>query len=104
MKQGVKPPSKVTLSLFGQTYHLKADDNEVNMVELVQYVEEKEAALARENPDLPQHKMAVLLLLNVARDMFLVRRNMASMVKGTREEARRLEDMIDQALDGGGAG
>ena len=90
--------ARVKLDFFGQIYDLKADDREVDVREVVEYVHEKTREQEEANRGLPPHKLIVLAVLNMGRDYVLMRSRLRELEASCASHASRLATKIDTAM------
>ena len=63
--------SRVRLEFFGHTYYLtQKSSDDVDLKDLVAYVERSAQKVVIEHSKLPAHKQIVLTILSIARDYF----------------------------------
>ena len=79
--------SKVRLDFFGHSYFLSPKgEEEVDLRDLVAYIEEVVNDVTHANPNLPAHKQIVLTVLSITKDYFLTRAE----YKGLKSRLERL--------------
>ncbi len=86
--------TEVVFYFLGQEYRFRTDLPEEVAQEVVSYLYQKIEELELERRPLPPVKVAVLLLLNIARDYVTLKDEVA-------RETRRLIEQIDQELTEG---
>lgn len=91
--------TQIKFNFFGQVYELKADDPEVDVKEVVEYVESKVREQETSNKGLDSHKMVVLAMLNIGKDYILVRHQLRELKDTVVSRASRLVAKIDSAID-----
>ena len=91
-------PSTVRLDFFGQVFNLKADDADVDLREMVDYVHGKVQEQAAKNSALPSQKQVVLAVLNMARDYILVKKRLKYIEDVIEKKSIILAAKIDSAL------
>lgn len=91
--------TQIKLNFFGQVYELKADDPEVDVREVVEYVQARVREQEAANKGLPPHKMAVLAMLNVGKDYILARHQLSELKETVVSKTSRLIAKIDSVMD-----
>jgi len=89
----------VRINFFGNVYELKSDDPDVDLKELVSYIEDKIAEIEKAQPSLPPNKLMVLVAMSLGRDFFAAKRQLDVMREGFSQQAKRLVAKIDSSLD-----
>ena len=70
---------KVRLEFFGHSYYLsQPPEEEVDLREIVSYVEGVAGKITSEHPSLPAHKQIVLTVLSVAKDYFTAKKELTA--------------------------
>ena len=87
------------LDFFGQVYDLRADDPEVDVKEVVEYVQTKVREQEVANKGLAPHKMVVLAVLNMAKDYILARHQLKDLEDTVFKKTSRLVAKIDSVMD-----
>ena len=80
---------KIVLSFFGHEYFLSTRDEEVDVREVVRYVEDKVNESADLYGNMPAHRQILLTVLTIAKDYIMARDRLASM-------GEHLERMVQQ--------
>ncbi|NDY42080.1 cell division protein ZapA [Dissulfurirhabdus thermomarina] len=91
-------PGTVVLELFGQVYHLRAEAEDVDIREVVAHVREKVAEQERLHPGLPPHKLMVLTVLTLAKELVQVRARAERLEAVVSDKARHLAAQIDAVV------
>ena len=91
--------TQIKFNFFGQVYELKADDPEVDVEEVVEYVQAKVREQETSNKGLAPHKMVVLAMLNVGKDYILARHQLRELKETVVSKTSRLVAKIDSAMD-----
>ncbi len=91
--------TQIKFNFFGQVYELKADDPEVDVKEVVEYVQGKVREQEISNKGLAPHKMVVLSMLNVGKDYILARHQLKELKETVVSKTSRLVAKIDSAMD-----
>jgi cell division protein ZapA len=109
-----REPKLVQVEIFGQTYKLRADEDEAYVEQLAAYVDEKMREMARQTRAVDSLKVAILAALNIADEHRRALRSGQGAVPGEGERPtsvaeetasleRRLgewERVLDEALAG----
>lgn len=66
--------NRVRVSIFGEEYVVKGSASPDDLLELATYVDERMRALSRHNPRLGTMKLAVLTAMNLADEVFRLRK------------------------------
>ena len=80
-------------------FELKANDPEVDVKEVVEYVQAKVREQETANKGLAPHKMAALAMLNVGKDYILARHQLRELKETVVSKTSRLVAKIDSAMD-----
>ena len=91
--------ARVKLDFFGQVYNMKADDPDVNVYEVVEYVQTKVREQETASEGLPVHKMVVLAVLNMGKDYILARSRLKKLEDSVAHRTSRLVAKIDSVMD-----
>ena len=86
------------VEIFDQTYHLRGDVDEAYTRELAAFVDEKLRAVAAGARAVEPHRVAVMAALNIADELFTLRRRTAQFEQQIRPRAERALACIEQAL------
>ncbi len=86
------------LEIFDQTYHVRGEVDEAYMEELARYVDEKLRAVAAGSRSMDSHRVAVLAALNIADELYTLRRRNEKLESQIRPRVERALASIDQAL------
>ncbi|MBW1719647.1 MAG: cell division protein ZapA [Deltaproteobacteria bacterium] len=89
----------IKFNFFGQMYELKEDDPEVDVKEVVEYVEAKVREQEISNKGLATHKMVVLAMLNIGKDYILARHQLRQLKETVVSKTSLLVAKIDSAID-----
>ncbi len=92
-------PDRIQFTFLGQTYDLKANDPDVDVEEVVSYVEGKIREFEREYSKLPPHKILVLAVLNMGKDYIMARNRLGCLSKEMEKKTRRLLGKIESVLE-----
>ncbi|HID97101.1 MAG TPA: cell division protein ZapA [Thermodesulfobacteriaceae bacterium] len=91
--------SRIRIDIFGQSYDLKTDDSEVDTEEIENYVQAKIKHYEKAYQSLPPHKVMLLLVLDMARDYILTRRQLRELEKLLATSVDRLAGKIDSIME-----
>lgn len=91
--------SYIKLDFFGQIYDLKGDDSEVNVQDLIDYVNDKVKEQQTLNKGLPPYKMMILAVLNMGRDYLLAKKQLKEMEERYTTKAGLLAAKIDSVIE-----
>jgi len=86
------------IEIFGQPYNLQGDD-EAYIRELAGFVDEKMQRVAEATRTVDTARVAVLAALNIADELFSVRRERDDVSAPIRDRARRALALVEQALE-----
>ena len=86
------------LKFFGNNYELKASDSDLDVSEVMEYVEKKAEKFQAMHTGLPQHKIVVLTVLDIGRDYILTKKSLEKERSNIDRKARYLTSKIDRAL------
>ncbi|UKL13817.1 cell division protein ZapA [Dissulfurimicrobium hydrothermale] len=89
----------IRLDFFGQSYDLKADDNEIDVQELIDYVHDKVKEQDILNGGLAPHKKMILAVLNMGRDYLLAKKKLKEMEERYITKAEMLVAKIDSVIE-----
>ena len=77
---------KVKLEFFGHTYYLaQRESDEVELSGVVAYVEEVAQKISMDHATLPAHKQIVLIVLSIAKDYLVSKRDLDVLEKRIQE-------------------
>jgi len=89
------------VEIFGSTYTIKGDEDPAYIRQLAMYVDDKMRAVARRSPSmLSTHKIAVLTALNVADELFKLKRRQQDMDDMIREKTGDLFEILEEDKQG----
>jgi cell division protein ZapA len=86
------------VEIFDQSYHLRGEVDEPCLQELARYVDEKLRTVAASTRTLDTQRVAVLAALNIADELFALRRRTETLETQLRQRAERALAAIDLAL------
>ena len=86
------------VEIFDESYHLRGEVDEAYMKELAGFVDEKLRAVAAGARSVEPHRVAVLAALNIADELFALRRRTTQLEEQIRPRAERALASIEQAL------
>ena len=88
----------VRLKLLGNIYELKGDDPDVDLQEVVAYIEKKAREIETEHPGLPPARLMVLIVMSLGRDMIMERNRYNLLSDDLQRQGLRLMEKINSAL------
>ncbi|MDA8162612.1 MAG: cell division protein ZapA [Desulfobacteraceae bacterium] len=88
----------IRLNFFGQVYDLKADDSDISVQELIDYVHGKVKEQQAVNNGLAPHKMMILAVLNMGRDYLLAKKRLEKLEERYETKAGLLAARIDSVI------
>ena len=97
-KSGKSDTSLVSVTIFGQTYSLRADEDGGYVEELARYMDTKMSTLAESTGTADPLRVAVLAALNVVDELFKLREQQRSAEEQVDATARELLTAIDESL------
>lgn len=86
------------VEIFDQSYHLSGDVDPAYMEELAGFVDEKLRAIAAGARSMDPHRIAVLAALNIADELFTLRRRSSELEGQLRQRAERALASVEQVL------
>ncbi len=91
-------PATVRLDFFGQIYELKADDPEVDMSVLVDYLNRKIDEIEASNSKLLPHKMVVLAFLSIGKDYIATQKKLNDLETAYSSQVNKLVSKINSVI------
>lgn len=91
-------PTTVRLDFFGQIYELKADDEDVDMQELVNYLNRKIREIETNNSQLLPHKQVVLAFLTIGKDYLIAQKKLRDLEATYSKRVNKLVSKIDSVI------
>jgi cell division protein ZapA len=88
----------VKVQIFGQTYAIRGDLDEVYVQKLAKFVDEKMHAIADATATVDTQKVAVLAALAIADELHSVQRERGDREELLREQAERCLTLVERAL------
>lgn len=88
----------VPVTIYGQTYSLRADDDPGYVERLADYVDKRVREVAERTRTADTGKLFVLAALNIADDLHQLKRLSRTGSRGLDSRAERIESLLDEAL------
>ncbi len=88
----------VRLKLLGNIYELKGDDPDVDLQEVVAYIEGKAKKIEAEHPGLPPARLMVLIVMSLGRDMIMERNRYNLLADDLQKQGIKLMEKINSVL------
>jgi cell division protein ZapA len=89
----------VKINIYDQSYNVNADGNEEYLNELAAYVDGKMRFIAESTKMVDSVKVAVLAALNIADEMFAMRKRQEELEGPLRERVQGCVSMVEKALE-----
>ena len=87
------------IQIYDQSYNVNADGNEEYLKELAAYVDGKMRFISESTHMVDSVKVAVLAALNVADEMFTMRKRQEALEGPLRERVQNCVSMVEKALE-----
>jgi len=88
--------NNIEVEIFGSTYMVKGDADPEYVRQLAMFVDEKMRVLARKSPaGAGSHRLAVLTAINIADELFRLRRRQQDVDEMIRKKTGDLFDLLD---------
>ncbi len=94
MNNGKTSSNGVEVEIFGQKYVIKGDNDETYIIELAEYVDSKMREMHGRLQLSTPTKVAVLAAINIAHEMFAVKKEMEEKESAITEKAEKLLDIL----------
>ncbi|MEZ0328609.1 MAG: cell division protein ZapA [Dissulfuribacterales bacterium] len=91
-------PATVRLDFFGQIYELKADEPDVDMCELVDYLNRKIDEIETSHSQLLPHKRVVLAFLSIGKDYIVTQKKLSDLETVYSSQVNKLVSKIDSVI------
>jgi len=91
-------PHLVAVSIFGQTYSLRADEDPGYVEKLARYVDERVREVAEKTRTADTTKLFVLAALNIADELHRLKQESRQGSKALKARTERIESLLDAAL------
>ena len=85
---------KTRITIRGQTYTVRSDDDDVDLQEVAAYVDRKMTEIASKSSRLDPYTVALLSALNIAQDFARHRRDVDSLLARTERDIEAAEAML----------
>jgi len=93
-------PSKVKVTIMGQTYNIKGDASPEYIMQLVDYVNEKIKEVTGSMANASSLQIAILAALNIADEFFQLKSINSGIEGAIEEKAKELISLLDEGLIG----
>ncbi len=88
----------VKVQIFGQTFPIQGELDEVYMQKLAEYVDEKMRAIADMTPTVDTQKVAILAAMAIADELHSLRKERGEREELLKEQAERCLTLVERAL------
>jgi cell division protein ZapA len=89
----------VKIEIYNQTYNVNADGNEEYLKELAAFVDQKMRSVAEATQTIDSVRVAVLAALNIADELFTVRKRQTDIEGPIRRRVEKCVAMVEKALE-----
>ena|ERR1700722_361906 len=89
----------VKIEIYNQTYNVNADGNEEYLKELAAFVDQKMRSVAEATQTIDSVRVAVLAALNIADELFTVRKRQTDIEGPIRQRVEKCVAMVEKALE-----
>ena len=100
MSEEIDSGAPTAVTIYGQTYRLRAAEDEAYLIELAGLVDHRMKEVAEATGTADTLRVAILAALNIADDYLQTRRGRAVPSDGTDERLARMVKLLDEALVG----
>ncbi len=90
--------NQVNVKIFGQEFTIKGEDAPEYVEELSEFVDKKMREVASASSVITSHKVAILTAINIADELFRLRREMGGQEEEIREKISGWIENIDKVL------
>lgn len=87
------------IEIYNQTYNVNADGNEEYLKELAAFVDQKMRSVAEATQTIDSVRVAVLAALNIADELFTVRKRQTDIEGPIRQRVEKCVAMVEKALE-----
>jgi cell division protein ZapA len=87
------------VEIFDQTYNVQADDDENHLRNVASFVDEKMRAVAESTRQVDSTRVAVLTALNVADELFALRKRLEEIEGPLRQRVQRCVRLTEKVLE-----
>jgi len=94
----------VEIKVFGQTYTVKTDAEEIHIQQVAQYVNEKIDEILKKTRSVSSLNVAILAALNIADDFLKERERRIALLREVGMKSKDLVERIDMKIGGKEAG
>lgn len=87
------------VEIFDQTYNVQADGEEAYLRDVASFVDEKMRAVAQSTRQVDSTRVAVLTALNIADELFTLRKRQEGVEGPLREHVQRCVRLVERTLE-----
>lgn len=88
MQQKKDPINKVTVSIFDEEYVVRGEENTEYIQMLAAYVDRRMRMIQQRNPNLSNHRIAILTALNLADELNKLQEDYDQLIRTMEEEKK----------------
>ncbi len=92
--------TQVNVKIFGQEFTIKGEDSPAYVESLAQFVDKKMREVASASSVITSHKVAMLTAINIADELFRLRKELEDKDQQVRSKAADLIGLLDSAFSG----
>jgi len=92
--------TQVNVKIFGQEFTIKGEDSPAYVESLAQFVDKKMREVASASSVITSHKVAMLTAINIADELFRLRKELDDKDQQVRSKAADLIGLLDSAFSG----
>lgn len=92
--------TQVNVKIFGQEFTIKGEDSPAYVESLAQFVDKKMREVASASSVITSHKVAMLTAINIADELFRLRKELEDKDQQVRSKAADLIGRLDSAFSG----
>lgn len=82
------------IKFLGQVYRFKAEDTDIDVIDVAEYVEEKLAKVEREYAGLPPGKIMVMAALHMGKDYIAIKNELETLKKEIEKQSKLIGEKI----------
>jgi cell division protein ZapA len=91
--------ARMKVEIFDQTYNVQADGEENHLRRVASFVDEKMRAVAESTRQVDSTRVAVLTALNVADELFTLRKRLEEIEGPLRQRVQRCVRVVERTLE-----